>query len=115
MGGSKFDHVTPILRNLHWLKIDKRIIFKISVLMFKCIYGLAPKYLLDKFNLRSTAANRVYLRVHDHNYLTVLSTRLWIGSRSFSVSGPTVWNSLRTPDLSIELLKKRLKSYMFQN
>ena len=118
-GGYRYDHVTPILKDLHWLTIDKKIIFKISALMFKCINGLAPKYLSDKLELRSSVTKNVNLRVHDHNHLTVPPSRLKIGSRSFAVSGPVIWNtlphSLRKSDLSIEVFKKQLKSYLFVN
>ena len=44
---SKYDHVTPLLKELHWLPIVHWISFKICTLMFKCIHGLAPKYLSD--------------------------------------------------------------------
>ena len=40
-----FDHVTPTMQDLHWLKIPKRIQFKIACLKYKCINGQAPKYL----------------------------------------------------------------------
>ena len=44
---SKYDLVTPLLKELHWLPIVHRISFKICILMFKCIHGLALKYLSD--------------------------------------------------------------------
>ena len=37
-------HMTPVLRQLHWLPIRKRIQFKILLLTFKAINGLAPNY-----------------------------------------------------------------------
>ena len=40
-------HITPILEDLHWLPIKYRIQFKIVLLTFKCLYGLAPQYLVD--------------------------------------------------------------------
>ena len=40
-------HITPILKDLHWLPIKYRIEFKIVLLTFKCLYGLAPQYLVD--------------------------------------------------------------------
>ena len=43
----KFDHVTPSMHDLHWLKIPQRIQFKITCLMYNCINGQAPKYLID--------------------------------------------------------------------
>ncbi len=45
--GRKFDHVTPILRALHWLPVHFRIEFKILLFVFKCLNNLAPNYLSD--------------------------------------------------------------------
>jgi len=44
-GTRKFDHITPILQDLHWLTIHQRIKYKISMLVNKCLRGLAPPYL----------------------------------------------------------------------
>ena len=41
----KYDHVTPILRALHWLPVEQRIKFKIILLVYKCLNNLAPVYL----------------------------------------------------------------------
>jgi len=41
---SRFDHITPLFRQLHWLKAKERIDFKLSVLVFKCVHGSAPPY-----------------------------------------------------------------------
>ena len=38
--GSKYDHITPVLYNLHWLPVCKCIEFKVLLLVFKCIHGL---------------------------------------------------------------------------
>ena len=32
----KFDHITTHIKQLHWLKIPERIVFKIAVLVYKC-------------------------------------------------------------------------------
>ena len=45
LGKKKFDHVTPLLIQLHWLPIDRRIEFKANLLTFKALKGLAPQYL----------------------------------------------------------------------
>ena len=44
---SRYDHITPSLINLHWLPVTYRIEFNIAMLVHKCIYGVAPQYLLD--------------------------------------------------------------------
>ena len=43
----KFDHITPILKNLHWLPIRQRIDFKILILTWKALNGTAPEYLTN--------------------------------------------------------------------
>ena len=46
-GSQKYDHITPVLKDLHWLPIRKRIEFKILLLTFKCMQGCAPLYLRE--------------------------------------------------------------------
>jgi len=47
-GDDRRDHVTPLLRdNLHWLRAKERITFKLCLLVYKAINGLAPSYLQD--------------------------------------------------------------------
>jgi hypothetical protein len=38
----KFDHITPVLRDLHWLPVRQRIVFKTAMIVYKCLRGLAP-------------------------------------------------------------------------
>ena len=45
-----FDHVTPLVRQLHWLSALWRINFELAVLAFKCLHGLAPSYLADELH-----------------------------------------------------------------
>ena len=49
--------------------------------------------------------------------LAVPSVKLSIGSRSFSVSGPTVWNALpdylRNPTLPTDVFTSHLKPFLF--
>ena len=46
-GARKFDHITPVLRELHWLPVRQRIRLKMAMIVYKCIHGLAPSYLAD--------------------------------------------------------------------
>ena len=41
----KFEHITPILRELHWLPIRERIQFKLFILTWKSLNGITPEYL----------------------------------------------------------------------
>ena len=38
-GTRKYDHISPVLRDLHWLKIDERIDYKVLLLVFKCLHN----------------------------------------------------------------------------
>ena len=52
---SKFCHITPLLKKLHWLPITYRIRFKIALLTYKAIRGLAPPYLIDLIFIKTGA------------------------------------------------------------
>ena len=42
----KFDHVTPLLIELHWLPVCHRIVFKILLYTFKALHGATPTYVV---------------------------------------------------------------------
>ena len=44
---SRIAPTSHILHSLHWLPIDKRIEFKILLIAYKALHGLAPIYLSD--------------------------------------------------------------------
>ena len=112
----KFDHISPVLKKLHWLPVKFRTEYKILLLVFKCINGLAPVYLSKRLCLKSKKGlrsdNKLYLSVP----LTKLKTKTY-GDRCFSIAGPTLWNDLPC-DLrlskSIDIFKKNLKTYLFK-
>ena len=49
----KSEQITPLLRELHWLKVQERIQFRLYVLAYRCLIGTAPSYLAE--TLQSTA------------------------------------------------------------
>ena len=44
-GHGRYEHITPVLKSLHWLPVQQRIKFKTLVLVYKAINNLAPVYL----------------------------------------------------------------------
>ena len=44
---NKFSHITPALSTLHWLPVNRRIDFKIALLVYKALNGQAPAYIAD--------------------------------------------------------------------
>ncbi len=45
----KYEHITPVLRSLHWLPVTFRIYFKVPLLIYKSLNGLGTKYIADMF------------------------------------------------------------------
>lgn len=86
------DHITPILKELHWLPIRARIEFKILTLVHKCINGSAPAYLIELLELYSPARplrSQAQALLIEPRFSTIA-----FGSRAFSRSAPRLWNSL---------------------
>ena len=45
----KYQHISPTLAALHWLRIHFRIDFKVLIMTYKALNGLGPRYLADRF------------------------------------------------------------------
>ena len=83
-GKRKHDHVSGLLRELHWLPAEARTYFKLLCYVYKCIHDLAPSYLSDLIIVK---------RDHDLS-LNVPRCSTMIGDRAFSSAGPRLWNAL---------------------
>jgi len=57
-GAPRRDHITPILRQLHWLPVRRHLDFKIAVLVFQCLTGQAPGYLTEVSQLVAEVSAR---------------------------------------------------------
>ena len=95
----KSEHITPIIRSLHWLPIHQRIHFKILLLVYKAVHNLAPVYLQDLIALRSSSLSSATRRLRSSSIAHFkLSpgprTMTRYGDQAFSVIAPTLWNKL---------------------
>ena len=90
-----YEHITPVLMELHWLPIEVRILFKTLVFCHGCVYGTAPSY-LSKLVVLDQKPRR--LRSSNASLLQVPRITNVYGQKAFSVAGPTYWNDL-PPDL----------------
>ena len=115
---SKFSHITPVLKDLHWLPVEQRIQFKVLLMCFKSLRGLAPPYLSELITpyIPSRA-----LRSADNYLLDIPPSRLkTFGDRSFAVAGPKLWNALplkireSAQTISLDTFKTVLKTHIFQ-
>ena len=112
----KFDHITPIIRRLHWLPVKARVEFKILLLTYKALHGLAPAYLSEMVELQRGS---VYtLRSEGAALLIVPRTKCkTFGDRAFCRAAPHLWNQLpaylRKVD-SVASFKSMLKTHLFR-
>ena len=112
----KYEHISPVMINLHWLPIQYRIKFKLLLLIYKSLHGLAPSYLTDKLSIRPNKGlrsdNQLLLNV------PVSTLRLqFYGDRAFSVAGPTLWNALPKNIrlcATLAAFKTSLKTFLFK-
>ena len=106
-------HITPFLRQLHWLKAKQRIEFKVAVLVYKCLHGSAPHYLAGELCPSADVQGRSRLRSATSSQLVVRQTRRsTLGDRSFLVAGPRLWNTLPqhiTSASSLQIFKSRVR------
>jgi len=89
---SKFQHITPLLHQLQWLKAPERIAFKYAVLVYKCLHGSAPAYLTDDELCQVADVEACQrLRSSSSSSLIVSRTRLsTVGDRAFPVAAARV-------------------------
>ena len=111
----KSSHITDHLAELHWLKIRERIMYKVSMLMFKCMHNLAPQYLIDITIF--TYHQELNLRSRNNSVLpTKLFRTAMVHTGSISSMGPRIWNSLPITvknTNNLETFKSRLKTHLF--
>ena len=113
---SRYHHVQPLLKSLHWLPIKARIDYKIATLCHSYFNGTAPSYIIDMLSpytpprqLRSSSDSRILC--------VPLARTKSFGERSFSFSAPSVWNSLPREIRHIHSLpsfKTALKTHLFK-
>ena len=92
-----------------------RVEFKIALLIFKTLNGLAPQYLSELLVVKPRT--RYSLRSDSETLLVIPKvTRKTFGDRAFFHAGPTVWNALPSSlrnCRNIDSFKVQLKTYLF--
>uniref|UniRef100_A0A8K9WYY7 Reverse transcriptase domain-containing protein n=1 Tax=Oncorhynchus mykiss TaxID=8022 RepID=A0A8K9WYY7_ONCMY len=110
----KIDHITQVLASLHCLPVEARADFKVALLTYKALHGLAPTYLSD---LVLPYIPTRTLRSQDAGLLIVPRiSKQTAGGRAFSYRAPFLWNGLpthvRDAD-SVSTFKSLLKTHLF--
>ena len=99
-------HITPILKQLHWLPVRHRVIYKLCLQVYKCMHGTGPAYLQE------------LLHLYTRDQLLPCHPKRKVGRAGFRIAGPVAWNGLpsvlRGAD-SVATFKAHLKTHLWHS
>ena len=107
----KRSHITPVLKELHWLPIVYRIQFKLLLVTYKALNGSAPSYVFDLLpEFRQLRFDHMKFRLTKFNFKK-------LGGRAFKNIAPKLWNDtplqVRSAE-NVNIFKKKLKTFYFK-
>ena len=76
-GARRRDHITPVLRQLHWLPVRRRVEFKLACLVRQALCGQMPTYLADDIHLVSEGNRRSLRSSSDNVCGATYAQQLW--------------------------------------
>ena len=110
----RYERSDPLLFELHWLPVARRIDFKVLLITYKARNNLTPTYISELF---VPVNHPNYLRSANNDNLHYnLTSSARIGDCAFSVYAPRLWNTI--PNViknanSVAIFKSRLKTHLF--
>ena len=106
----KRDHITPVLHDLHWLTIQKGIMFKPLLLTYKVVNSMVPDYLCELIKLYTRPRS---LLSSSKDLLQVKSycTKTY-GARAFSNIAPRLWNYITSAKVRLSIFSKLLSRFI---
>lgn len=110
----KYDHVTPIIKELQWLKIKEKHTLEKCATIYKCINNYYPDWYIKFPTVREhTTSNTRQL-----NNLHVPRARTDCGARDIAILGPKLWNALPTNvtgSASLHAFKSKLSKFLLNS
>ena len=113
---SKFEHITPVMYELHWLPVKMRIRFKLLLLVYQCVQQTAPTYLCELLHEKKKSKYGIRSYELEHLHIPDSETKTY-GYRACCFSGPREWNKLSLEirqSRSVEVFKTKLKTLLFK-
>ena len=99
------------MEELHWLRVESRVIFKMILIVYKRINGCCSKNLKIKYK-------QINCRPNDFLLLETIAVKTKYGKRTFDFAAPRLWNAL-PPEVRkegvIDKFKKIVKTILFQD
>ena len=105
----------PLLKQLHWLPVQQRIIFKMALTTFNVRSSEQPSYINSLLDNYTPSRN---LRSEGQHLLRIPLRKSAAARHSFCFGAPTIWNSLNPNTReanSLESFKTRLKTELFRS
>ena len=108
---TKFEHITPALREIKWQPINEHLHYRDTVMTFRCMKGLAPTYLCESLQGRKSIH---YHNTRNRESLDILPSKTKSGQRRFLHRAVNIWNNLDR-DFKQLSFKKKLKTHLLEN
>ena len=81
-GVRRHEHITPVLKQLHWLSVRQRVHFKLAVMVFRGLHGTAPSYLAEDCQLVASTDYRQLHAIVDRRHVPRRPNK-YVSRRSF--------------------------------
>ena len=88
----KYAHITPVLKSLHWLPVEQRLMYKILLITFRALKFSSPQYINSLIEIYKPS--RSGLRSSAEFSLAIPKSKRTWGDRAFASAAPHLWNSL---------------------
>ena len=111
----KFDHITPILKQLRCMPVKDYLFYGDASLTFKCMNGMASSNLSSRFIKRGTISGRL---TRNANLLDIPRYKTATGQRSFLYRAVTIWNNLPSDikfSSSTNIFKRKLINHLLMS
>lgn len=115
----RFHSSNELLSELHFLPMKYRIQYKIALLSYKCVSGIAPSYLKDLVMFQDNSYSHYNLRANNDTlrFHVPRAPHYKKSENAFYYSAPQVWNSLPfdvRDAHSLQEFKTRLKTHLYR-
>ena len=113
-GTRKFDHVTPVLKNLRWIPVKSHLYLRDAILAFKSMTGQVPIYLSSNFISRGNISSRA---TRSSTQLNIPFFKTKSGQRTFYYRTVALWDALKPHfklSESVTIFKLKMKAFLLR-
>jgi hypothetical protein len=117
IGTRRREHITPVLKDLHWLPVEQRIRYKVALVTHKVLATSQPHYLAELVTPYKPTRGGMRSE-HQHRLAIPTGLKSSFGTRTFTRASESVWNNLPENIRTISTLgtfKSKLKTHLFSS